>query len=421
MPERIFVRGDILVPRGVDMEKWSVIACDQFTAQPEYWRRVEEIAGSSLSTLRLMLPEAYLETCDVESETGKIADNMRRYLEQGVFDIVKQSYIYVERQLSGGSIRRGMMGLLDLEHYDYTEESNTLIHATEGTVRDRLPPRVSVRRSAALEMPHVVVFIDDPDYTVIDPVIYMQRNPEKLYDFELMQGGGHVTGWRISDENADSVEKALIALEDRDLLEKKYGIPDRPPIVYAVGDGNHSLAAARLCWEEIRKTLTAEQRIGHPSRYSLVELVNIHDSSIEFEPIHRVLFETDNRRFIHAAGEFFAPYAGGKGDTHEVEFLASGQSHRIRLGGLTIARVISLCEDFITGYAANNGGRIDYIHDSAAAELGAEPGNAAIILPAMKKSELFPSIIRSGAFPRKSFSIGHALDKRYYLECRRLY
>ena len=420
MRNRIFSKCDFLIPAEAELEKWSVIACDQFTSEIEYWDEVQNIVGDSPSTLRLMLPEAYLQRCDAEIEAEHIKQTMRQYVDEGVFQVVESSFIYVERILPSGRIRRGLIGALDLEQYEYARNADSLIRATEGAVPDRLPPRVLNRQNAPLEMPHVVVFIDDPEHTVIDPIIYKLNKPDRLYDFDLMMGGGHITGWRVCDKKADDVENALGLLGDPELLIEKYHIEGKTPVIFAVGDGNHSLAAARICWEQIRETLTEEERRSHPARYSMVELVNIHDTSIIFESIDRLILGTDTSRFFEKAHAYFAEVSGEEDTSYTIELHSCGRMEKITINGLDIAGLITACGHFARDYIKDFGGSIDYVHDNAAAELGVQAGNAGIVLPAMKKTELFPTIIRSGAFPRKSFSIGTAREKRYYLECRRI-
>jgi hypothetical protein len=342
---------------------------------------------------------------------------MLAYLSKGLFRELDASYIYVERTLSGGGLRRGLLGLLDLEAYDYNQDSRSPIRATEGMVPDRLPPRVKVRESAPLELPHIVVFIDDDERSVIEPLAKSADSMERLYSFELMEGGGAIKGYRVDGKTAASVARALEKLVSPEIIEKKYG-KNIDPVVYAVGDGNHSLASAKICWERIRESLDAEQREVHPARWTLVEIVNVHEESIVFEPINRVIFNTEPAMFLEEAERFFSRF--GKGG-HELECITSTGRVRCHTDGLTIGQSIAACDEFIEGWAARRGGRIDYIHgDDNTAELGARRGCAGVIMPRMKKSELFPSIIKSGAFPKKSFSIGPAKDKRYYLECRKI-
>ena len=292
---RVFTPADILLPRVDDMTKWSCIACDQFTAEPEYWREAERIVGSEPSTLRLMLPEAWLGVRDSAAETRKIYAAMKDYVNRGIFRTVEQSFIYVERTLPSGAVRRGLVGKLDLECYDWAPGSATPVRATEGTVESRLPARVEVRRGATLEMPHIMVFIDDPENAVIPSA----AGGEALYDFELMLGGGHIRGSRVTGEAAERLTAALEAPEGS--------------VRFAMGDGNHSLAAAKRCWEQIKRNLPESELETHPARYALAEIVNIHDEAVTFEPIHRVLLETVPR--VHRGGRgAAAPRQGPGGD-----------------------------------------------------------------------------------------------------------
>ena len=417
--KKIFTSADILLPKGLDMELWSTVACDQFSSQIEYWEALEKLVGDAPSTLRLMLPEAYLEKCDQFAEAEKINARMEDYLQKGIFETLPNSYIYVERTLPSGVIRRGIMGALDLEEYDYSPTSTSPIRATEGTVEDRLPPRVRVRRGAALEMPHIMVFIDDESDSVMRPLTDAKGELNKVYDFTLSAGGGHIRGYAVSGEKALELEKAIDALGDEKALKERYG--DAAPAIFAMGDGNHSLATAKKCWEEIKANLSAEERENHPARYSLVEIVNIHDEAITFEPIHKVVFDTEPMEFIAKCEQWWKDNCGKGENGHTIRLFVGEEEKEIFVPGLTIGRLIGRAEEFCQSYMAVHGGKIDYIHnDDTAIEMGRRASCAALLLPPMEKSELFPSIINSGAFPKKSFSIGHAQDKRYYLECRKI-
>lgn len=415
--ERIFIPGDILLPQNVDMTLWSVIACDQFTSQPEYWDGVDKRVGESPSTLRLMLPEAYLETRGSEAETRKINAAMEKYLSESVFETLRDSYIYLERDMTVGGKRRGILGILDLEAYDYRSDAKTPVRCTEGTVESRLPPRVMVRQGAAIEMPHAVVFVDDPEWT-------MHRGMEScelLYDFELMDGGGRIVGRRVAGEAAKAVEAAFMGLCDSDYLEKRYALNGREPVIIAMGDGNHSLATAKLCWEWLKRGLSEAEKQANPARYSLVELVNIHDETVKFEPIHRVVFETDTRMFFYEALAFFKSASKKEGENHEITLLCGSERRAASVTGRTIGETISLAQNFCEDYVNRFGGRLDYIHDDdSAVSMSEKAGCCGLLLPSPEKDELFGSIIQSGAFPAKSFSIGPARDKRYYLECRKI-
>lgn len=413
---KLFITGDILLPKDAGMEKWSVIACDQFTSMPEYWNEVDKRVGDSPSTLRLMLPEAYLGIKDSDAEAEKISSAMREYLDSGVFRTVENSFIYVEREMTVGGTRRGILGLLDLEGYDYASRSGSPVRCTEGTVESRLPPRVKVRQGAALEMPHVVVFADDPEWTMFKGL----EKGEKLYDFDLMDGGGHIVGRRVCGRAAERVESALDALCEPVYLENRYFLEGRPPVIMAVGDGNHSLAAAKLCWTRVKESLSPEERETHPAGRSLVELVNIHDKTVRFEPIHRVLFDTDTEAFFAEATKYFAAESRG-GQPHSFTLRKSAEERTVKLNGYTIGEAIALGQRFCEEYLKRHGGKIDYIHDDdTAISMSNRPGCCGILFPAIDKDSLFPSIIQSGAFPAKSFSIGPARDKRYYLECRKI-
>ena len=392
---------DILLPRAEDMGAWSVIACDQFTSEPEYWAAAEARAAEKPSTLSLMLPEAWLHTARADGADGRIADTMRRYLAEGVFQTVPDSFIYVERTLSDGRVRRGLVAALDLEQYDFTGTQRASVRSTEGTVEERLPPRVNIRRGAPLEMPHTLLLMDDRTDSVLSLAEKAKDTLEKVYDFDLMLGGGHIAGWRVSGETKAAVQSALDALDNAALQREKYGdAAENGKLTFAVGDGNHSLAAAKRFWEEKRETLPESERLADPARFALVEIENIHEPSLDFEPIHRVIFDTDTSAF---AAEFTA---------HWTEWEAEDK---------TLGERVAAAESFCRAYIAAHGGYIDYIHgDDTARSLGEKPNCAAVLLPPVEKSGLFLSVLKNGALPKKSFSMGNARDKRYYLECRKI-
>ena len=417
--ERVFRPCELLLPANCDMGKWSVVACDQFSSQPEYWDALDAAVGDAPSTLRMMLPEAYLESRDQLEQAEKINAKMREYLAGGVFRTVPEGYVYLERTLTGGAVRRGLVGALDLEAYNYSKDSRTPIRATEGTIESRLPPRVRVRRDAILEMPHVMVFVDDAENRLLGPLAEKSGELPKLYDFELCCGGGHLRGWRVAGADAQAVGAAIDELSDPAALMEKYR--NAAPAVFAMGDGNHSLAAAKKYWEELKPGLSESERKTHPARFGLVELVNIHDAAVTFEPIHRVMFATDAADFIAGAKSYWAGRGSGTGAAHRIRLVSAGADEALEVRSLTIGGLIGAAEDFCQGWTSSHGGRVDYIHNNDTAEaMGRRPGCAAILLPRMEKNELFPSIIHSGPFPKKSFSIGRAEDKRYYLECRKI-
>ena len=284
-----FLPADILLPQNCPMELWSVVACDQYTSQPEYWERVEERVGKNPSTLRLVLPESRLKEPGVEMEIMEINNTMTHYLREGVLKEYPQSMIYVERMLSNGKLRRGLIGKLDLAQYDYEPASQVMVRATEGTVLERIPPRVAVRKNAPVELPHVLLLADDPERTLVEPIGAQTGEMELLYDFELMEGGGHIRGGLLTQTQIDQVLTAMEALADPVRFNAKYGTKDLPVMLFAVGDGNHSLATAKECYERRKKLTRPEQWNDLPSRYALVELGNLHDESQEFEPIHRIV------------------------------------------------------------------------------------------------------------------------------------
>ena len=393
-----------MLPKTDDMSAWSVVACDQFTSEPEYWQEVYKRVGDKPSTLRMILPEAELGDKDPAAESEKIYAVMSEYLDSGIFAEHKDSYIYIERKLNSGVVRRGIIGMFDLEAYDWVSDSKTPIRATEFTVEDRLPPRVKVREKAVIELPHIMVFMNDPEDRVFNAVL----KGEKLYDFELMQNGGHICGWKVSDNAAldDAIDKLHCRAEGD------------APIVFAMGDGNHSIAAAKKYWESVKKSIPEAEWESCPSRYALAELVNIHDEAITFEPIHKVIFNTEPEAFINDAMKYFGnSMSNGK----KISLICENEEKTLELGGMTIGQLIGKCEDFCKSYTEQYGGRIDYIHgDEECVSMSRREGCAGILLPRMEKSELFTSVMNSGPFPKKSFSIGHGPDKRYYLECRRI-
>lgn len=397
----VIQKADILLPKRTDLSAWCVIACDQFTSQPEYWDKVRQLTGEGPSALELMLPEAWLNAPEAEGAEERIAAAMERYLEQDIFTEEKECFIYLERTLSDGRVRRGLMAALDLESYDFSSRSRAPVRSTEGTVEDRLPARLRIRSAASLEMPHVMVLMDDRDDRVLGPLASSTHRLKKLYDSNLMLSGGHITGWRVAGTTADAVQAALDSLGEAALQRQKYGeAADNGPLTFAAGDGNHSLAAAKRWWEQLKATLSDKERETHPARYALVELVNIQDPGLHFAPIHRLLRDTDDTAL-------------------EKEITACRITWE--RPGLSIGQRVAAAEDFCRRYTAEHGGSVDYIHgDDAARELGSHPGCAAVLLPPMDKNDLFLSVLQHGPLPRKSFSMGNAEDKRYYLECRRI-
>ena len=416
-----FYPADILLPKEQDMTKWAVVACDQFTSEPEYWEAVEKQVGDAPSTLRLILPEANLKAPNVDELIADINKSMDEYLEKGIFQTLKDSLIYIERQQSDGKIRHGLIGMVDLDTYDFTPGSGALIRATEATVQERIPPRARVRRNAPVELPHVMLLIDNPEKTVIEPLTAAADSMEVVYDFDLMQNGGHIKGYKLSDAQIDAVADALTGLCSDEAQMAKYNLSGAAPLLFAVGDGNHSLATAKACYEEQKKGKTPEEYLALPARYALVEVVNNHDDALQFEPIHRVLFGVDHQKFMDAFRAAYPNAYEGKGDGHTIEFVWNGESHFITVPDPKVQLAVGTLQGVIDQYLKDNGGEVDYIHgDDVTRELGSKPGNMGFLLPAMGKEQLFKTVMADGVLPRKTFSMGHAQDKRYYIEARKI-
>lgn len=402
-----FKPADILLPKNIDMTAWSVVACDQYTSQPEYWAKVKNIVGDKPSTLNIIFPEIYLSE-DNSARIDSINRYMKEYLENGLFEEYKNSFVYVERTIGEGKVRRGLIGAIDLEAYDFTADAKALVRATEGTVRERIPPRVQIRIGASIESPHIMVLIDDEKKNIIEKID--KKKLPKLYDFDLMMGGGHIEGYLVTDTD-----------EICNKLEKMVDAQGENPLLFAMGDGNHSLATAKTCWEQIKSGLSESERENHPARYALAEIVNIHDSSMEFEPIHRVVFNVNPSELLSEfmKAEPSAEIDGGEGQRitavygdKEVEITVKKPSNTLEVGTL---------QKFLDDYVKKTDAKIDYIHGSDVVKsLAKESDRIGFILPSMKKSDLFPAIKNDGVLPRKTFSIGEAFEKRFYLECRKI-
>ena len=414
-----FKRANILLPKNIDMTKWSVVACDQYTSEMDYWNRVEEIVGDSPSTLRITLPEIFLENSDVNERINKINNTMKEYMDSDLFYELSDSMIYLERTQADGRVREGLMGMVDLEDYSYEKGSQTLIRATEKTVIERIPPRLKVRENALLELPHIMILIDDEKKNIIESLKNEVTDSDIVYDFDLMENGGHIKGYKLSNDSMSKVEEGLESLADKDYFEKKYNVKDKGVLLFAMGDGNHSLATAKANYENLKKTMSEEEYLNHPARYALVELVNLHSNALEFEPIHRVIFDTDVDKLISELYKYYDINEDGNGDYFELvtrdmdkKLYISNPKSNISVGSIQI---------FLDEYLKDNKGKLDYIHgDETTRNMGREEGNVAILFEAMPKEELFRTVILDGALPRKTFSMGHSYDKRYYLESRKI-
>ena len=409
-----FLPADILLPKTKEMEKWAVIACDQFTSDQAYWDRVRATAGDAPSTINLILPEAELGTAQEAAHTALINETMAKYMAEDVFETYENSYVYVERTLENGTIRKGLVGMVDLDAYEYSAGSESRIRATERTVVERIPPRQRVRRNAPIELPHILMLCDDHDCVLIEPVAAKKDSLKKLYDFDLMEDGGHITGWLVSGEAVEQFNAALTQYSAA-VGEKYVGLPG-VPMVFAVGDGNHSLATAKSCYEELKAANPDADLSAHPARFALVELENIHDPAQVFEPIHRVVVNTDARALL-AALEAEACAEGG----YPVTWYIGKESGTVYLDRAKSELAVGVLQSFLDAYLAEHEGEIDYIHDDDELIRLADQENAiGILLPGMEKSQLFRGVIADGVLPRKTFSMGHAREKRYYLEGRKI-
>ena len=417
---------DLMIPKkGVDLSKWAVVACDQYTSEKDYWEDVDRIAGKDPSTLRLIYPECYLDDGDGDKRIEEINRTMDSYVRQELFDTYRDCFFLVKRTC-GSSCRWGLMASLDLDRYSWEKDSRSLIRATEGTILSRIPPRKKIRKDAPLEIPHIMVLISDKERSVIEPLAGSMERLEEVYDFELMKNGGHLQAWLV---DSDSDKKAIA-----DAFGKLYDALDPSnPLLFAMGDGNHSFATAKSCWEDIRQTLTEEERRNHPARFCLVELENIFDPGLVFEPIHRVLFNVPEDVFLAELGKNAAKVETEKVGCRNCIAKRIADQRAQRFGYCTSDKhVVVTLEKPVANIAAGTlqkvidsliakGYSVDYIHGADVTDrLGSEQGNIGLFLPAIDKATFFDTIIKDGALPRKTFSMGEANEKRYYMEARKI-
>lgn len=398
---------DILVPNGCEHEKWSVVACDQFTSEREYWHKLERYVGDAKSTLKLIFPEAYLEDDDKEERIENINRTMREYLDGGVFKTLKDSFIVCKRTTASGVSRLGIVLAIDLEDYCFTHPSHAYVRSTEGVVLDRIPPRLKIRQDAPVELPHIMLLIDDRKHRVIEPIWEGRADLEKVYDFDLNMGGGHLEGYRIDAQKVIDVFDKYV-----DSVQDLYGEKTND-FIFAVGDGNHSLATAQAHWNRIKEGLTDAQKAVHPARFALCEVENLHDDGIVFEPIHR---------FVFGAKEDFIGYlqtalSGEK----TIEAFDKNGNYTLNVDRVG-AKAIKDIQDAIDAYLKEHSEcSVDYIHgiehlkDVAAHNVG-----VAIAMPKIEKDELFGYVLKNGTLCRKAFSMGEAEEKRYYFEAKKI-
>jgi len=409
-----FAVPDILLPQqGTDLRKWAVIACDQYTSEPEYWENVSKEAGDAPSTLNLVLPEVYLGTDKETEKLGSIADTARKYLNEGILQNIGTGFILTDRATELHPSRRGLMAAIDLEGYSFEPGNKNICRATEGTVLSRIPPRVRIRANSPLELPHIMILIDDPKGLTIEKAFDMAEKEgiAPLYDTDLMLGSGHIKGTFIPDGSpiAESIINGLSKLKS----------DNSDGLLFLVGDGNHSLASAKAHWENIRETLSDEAKQTHPARYALAEIVNIHDKGLDFEPIHRVVFNISSDEFIAKAKEYFkdSNITIDSDDDNKQSFVVVSEGHsdvKISLGNPPHTLSVGSVQMMIDAL----GLECDYIHGEDSVRKLATSGNTGILVPAISKDTFFGTVEKEGVFPRKTFSMGEAFEKRFYLEAK---
>lgn len=420
MNPNCFTPADILLPDPAvtDGAKWSCVACDQYTSEPAYWECADALVGDAPSTLRLILPEVYL--AETETRRPAVLAAMDDYLAR-VLVSHPDSMILVERKLGEGSTRWGLVGAVDLMAYDYTRGAQSLVRATEATVASRIPARTTIRRHAPIELPHAMLLIDDRARTVIEPLAARRAGLAVAYDHDLMQGGGHITGYWLTPADREAATASLASLVTPDAMAERYGRDDLAPLLFAVGDGNHSLAAAKTCFEEVRARIGDEAAAIHPARYALCEVVNLYDESLVFEPIYRVAFGVDADALLTAFSSYINDLHGDAAP-QTVEWFTDGRTGVVTVPAPAAALTVGTVQDFLDAYLPTvPGAEVDYIHGAdTARRLAARPDAIALLFDGMAKEELFSTVISDGALPRKTFSMGHAEDKRFYTEARKI-
>lgn len=433
----------ILIPApDINLEKWSVIACDQYTSEPLYWEKVKKFVGDAPSTCHLIFPEVYLEresSDEKQKRIESINNSMCKYLENNYFREIKNSMIYVERKNASGKIRKGLVFAVDLENYDFSQGSQSLIRPTEGTIMDRLPPRIRIRENACLELPHIMLLIDDRNYGIIENLSGEKDKMTQLYSFSLMMNSGHLDGYQVNDDALlNNIFNSLIKLKSKEIFTEKYGVDDSfSPLLFAVGDGNHSLATAKSCWNRLKPTLPSKELQTHPARFALIELVNVHDPALEFEPIHRLLFNVNVPDVLSSFVKFYTQkgakcgfkyvanmdeIAENSSAKHIIPFTHNGKTGYLWVEMPLFTLDVATLQSFLDAYLKENqNAELDYVHGEAIVnELSSKDGNMGFLLSPMNKNDLFKTVILDGTLPRKTFSMGEADEKRFYMECRKL-
>ena len=422
-----FSPAHILLPsEQIPVGQWGCVACDQFTSDRSYWEKAAQAAAGGPSTLDLILPEVYLEEDDVDARISAIHAAMDDYT-RNVLTRAVDGFIYVERTEQSGRVRQGLVGRIDLEAYSYAEGAVPAIRPSEHTVESRIPPRMAVRRGARLETPHIMMLADDPGCTLIEPIGEKKEQLRKVYEGDLMLNGGHIAGWAVEDPALlAQIDSALNALSSQEAFDARYPqAKGGAPLTLAVGDGNHSLASAKACWEELKKTLTPEQAENHPARWCLAEVCNVHSPAIEIEPIHRVLFNVDCATVLLSLITWSDSNMAGCcfGGSKKQPFTLAGphMANVLSFEDPTEPLTVGTIDDFISDYIERHPeAKVDYVHDEPAVRALCKQGAVAFLMPPFAKSDLFRGVVMGGVLPRKTFSMGHAEEKRYYIECRKI-
>lgn len=422
MKSKVLHPATILLPNVTDMTAWSVVACDQYTSEPAYWNQVKEQVKDSPSTYHMIFPEIYLKTADFEQTIQSINNSMQRYLNEGLFTEYQNTYFYVERTQRNRKVRKGIIGAVDLECYDFQKGSQSAIRATEGTVLERIPPRVKIRENAPLELPHVMLLIDDPDKKIIEGLASHTDEFEKVYDFTLMQNSGAIRGYKLPEAYINRIDSQIAELGNQENFNRRYNVSDKEVLLFAVGDGNHSLATAKQCYLNLKEKIGEEKAKSHPARYALVEIVNLHDDSLEFEAIHRVMFDVNAQDVMNALSSRYQLSDTPIANAQRIDVVIKNTVKTVYITNPTLNLAVGSLQEFIDEYLSVHNGEVDYIHgDDVVKSLCVEHENSiGFISPSMDKNDLFKTVILDGALPRKTFSMGEACDKRFYLEARKI-